>query len=508
MTADVAAIKAFMDANPPPVEWPDPKPLPSLPPVAPFDPELLPPVLRIWAMDIAERMQCPADFIAVTAMVAAGSVIGRKIAIRPQMRSDWAEVPNPWGMCIGRPGVMKSPAMQAALSPILRLNALASDANRAAMAAHAARLEMFKAEKEAKVSVAKKKIKSGAEGGLDGLDGLTPPEPPLLRRYVLNDASYEKAGEVAAQNPTGFMMYRDEIVAFLKPLDRDENAAARGFFLTAWNGKDSYTFDRIGRGTVHIEACCVSVLGSTQPGKLAAYLRHAVRGGAGDDGFAQRFGLLVWPDISPEWRDVDRYPDGDARRAVNLLFDRLDTLDPDQIGAERDQFDPLPFLRLDADALAEFRNWREAHERRVRSGDLHPAMESHLAKYRGVAPKLALILHLADGGVGPIAVEPLVRALAWAEYLETHALRAYASVTMGETNAARAIVAKLRSGDLPSPFTARDVHQPGWSGLTDIDEVGAALALLVDLDWLAAEVVSTGGRPKTIFTANPKGLRP
>ncbi len=46
-------------------------------------------------------------------------------------------------------------------------------------------------------------------------------------------------------------------------------------------------------GTLEIEACCVSMLGGIQPGPLGQYLRDAVKGGAGDDGFMQRFQLAV-----------------------------------------------------------------------------------------------------------------------------------------------------------------------------------------------------------------------
>jgi hypothetical protein len=49
------------------------------------------------------------------------------------------------------------------------------------------------------------------------------------------------------------------------------------------------------------------MLGSTQPGRISEYLLQAIRGGRGDDGLIQRFGLLVWPDISGEWKHVDRW---------------------------------------------------------------------------------------------------------------------------------------------------------------------------------------------------------
>jgi uncharacterized protein DUF3987 len=95
---------------------------------------------------------------------------------------------------------------------------------------------------------------------------------------------------------------------------------ARGFFLTAWNGTSSYTFDRIIRGKTYIEGACLSLLGSSQPGRVADYKRGALTGGAGDNGMVQRFGLLVYPDQVSEWRDVDRYPASAPREAAWKAF--------------------------------------------------------------------------------------------------------------------------------------------------------------------------------------------
>lgn len=75
--------------------WPEPQPLPGgLLPVQAFDTAMLPAPFRPWIEDIAERMQTPAEFIAVPAMIAAGAVIGRKVAMRPMQHDDWQEVPN------------------------------------------------------------------------------------------------------------------------------------------------------------------------------------------------------------------------------------------------------------------------------------------------------------------------------------------------------------------------------------------------------------------------------
>jgi hypothetical protein len=486
-----------------PVAWADPDELPNgLKPVASFDHEFLPRNIAPWVRDISDRMQCPPDFVAVSAVTALGCALGRKLGIRPQQQTDWLEVANFWGCIVGRPGAMKSPAMEEALKPLKRLDAEARKANEAALKEFAAEQEAFELRKQD----AQKKAKAALGRGEDisSMLCIDEPEAPKPRRFIVNDCTYEALGEILAENPNGVLTSRDELVSLLKTLDREEYAAARGFFLTAWNGTSGYTFDRIIRGRTHIEAACVSLLGSTQPGKIAEYMRRAVAGGAGDDGLIQRFGLLVWPDQSPEWKNVDRYPDSNARQLAWDTFRRLSDLAPISAGAEEDPFEAIPFLRFDAGAQRIFTKWRGDLEVRLRSGDLHPAMESHLAKYRKLVPALALINQLTDNDAGPVDELSLIRAVQFSEYLETHARRAYAAGSEAEVAAAKAILKHIRNGDLVDGFTARDIRQRDWANLPDSDQIRAGLGLLTDCNWIAGDRISTGGRPKTTYRINPR----
>jgi Protein of unknown function (DUF3987) len=143
----------------------------------------------------------------------------------------------------------------------------------------------------------------------------------------------------------------------------------------------------------------------------------------------------------------------------------------------------------------------------LRSGSLHPALESHLAKYRKIVPAPTLINHLADRGIGPISERAVTRACRFADYLETHARRAYAAGSEAETTAAKAILSRVRRRDLPDEFAARDIHRRDWSNLTARDQIQAGLDLLVDFDWLAENHLKTGGRPKVLYAVNPRMLR-
>ncbi|MBN8507122.1 MAG: DUF3987 domain-containing protein [Burkholderiales bacterium] len=479
-----------------------PRPLPAeLLPVDPFPLDALPDAFRPWVADVAERMQCPPDFVAVPMLVAAGALVARRVAIRPQRRTDWTECGNLWALIVGRPGIMKSPAMTQALAPIERLEVRAADAFNEQAAQHRAEAMAAKLRAEAgRKEAAKLLAKNRAADVSHLLHPDDDDEAPTRQRYVVNDLTYEKLGEVLAQNPDGVLSVRDEIRGLLLHLAREESAPARAFYLQAWSG-GRYTFDRIGRGTVTVPDARLSIIGGIQPGPLCELVRQARRG-AGDDGMIERF-LIAWPDFTGTWREVDRWPETAARHTAWEAFDRLDGLNAEALGAEHDTDSDgnargLPFLRLDDDAREAFRDWHAELQRDLRAADAE-GLEGALSKFRHHIPALALLLHAADGGAGPVSKSATLRALALAEYFASHARRLHASGRRLAVRGARLIIDKVRSGELPAEFTLREVHQRGWAGLSEHAAVSEALDLLVVHGWLIEAELPTGGRPKLLY---------
>lgn len=135
-------------------------------------------------------------------------------------------------------------------------------------------------------------------------------------------------------------------------------------------------------------------------------------------------------------------------------------------------------------------------------------MAAHRNKYRKLVPALALICHLADHpDGGQIGQTALLRALAWAEYLDSHAQRAYASVMRTDADGARELLKRLQRHELPSPFRVRDVYRNGWTRLGDPDQARRAVRKLVDFDHLREEPEQTLGRHTFVYHVNPKALR-
>lgn len=495
-------------------DWPEPIPLPNeLPIVKPFDMDFLPSTLVPWAADIIERFQCPPDFVGAAIIAALASVVGRKIAIRPQAKTDWTVVPNIWAILVGRPGVMKSPAMEAALAPLKRLAAQAGEEFKIQNNEYQKTIRLQKIQSEEAEKAARALLKKNPQADVSSLLAVAETDEPSLRRYIVNDSTVAALGELLRYNQNGFLVYRDEMVSLLKGLDREDAAQDRGFYLTAWNGDSSFTIDRIGRGlNLYIPAVCLSLLGSTQPARLVEYVRPAVRGTSGDDGLIQRFSMLVWPDMGSDWKDIDRWPDLEAKQMADKVFQDLDKLNPLDIGAVQDRGlngepEGIPYLRFDDEARAVFLEWRRSLESDLRRDDLPPALESHFAKYRKLIPAIALLIHLADGKIGPVGVLSVLTALAWWEYLKTHARRAYAIITTPDVATAKAILHRLRKRDIKVPFSAREIYRNNWSNLSEPEKVRNALAFLEDLDWLVSSSTPPtvqGGRPQVVYTLNPK----
>jgi putative DNA primase/helicase len=504
-----------------PTVWPDPQPVDdAILPVPAFDPtEMLPEPFAAWVVDVADRAQCPPDFVAIPLLCALAAVVGRKVAVRPKHHDDWTVVPNLWGLIVGEPGVMKTPAMQEALKVLKRLEAEAREDFAARVAAHETQMELYEAQLKAWKDTLKKATANHEP--TDDLMANEPhePEEPVARRYIVNDTTVEKIGELLNENPNGLLIFRDEMIGFLRSMDRDGHENDRSFYNVAWEGSQSYTYDRIGRGTVVIDHACVSLVGGIQPGPLREYLNEVIGGGGLDDGFIQRLQLMVWPTVNRAWQNADRWPDTGAKNRVYEVFRRLDQLSaPDMIGARVDPEAPdsPPFLQFTPEAQGVFDAWRTKLERRCRAdGAEHPALVNHLSKYRSLMPSLSLLLHLPNpepwSPEGPphrqVSESAARRAVAWCGYLEAHAQRIYQSVTRRTETGASRLAQHIKRGRLKDPFTVYQVKRQGWGGLGENKDIIEALTLLEELGWVRAGARPSsayGGKPTVEYHVNPK----
>lgn len=445
-------------------------------PVPPFDLAMLPDAIRPWVEDIAHRMQCPIDFVAVAAVTMLGSVIGTGCGIRPKQKDNWLEVPNLWGAVVGRPGGRKSPAISAAMKPLHVLDREAQDTHRAALRVH----EQSKLRKKMELDISKKALtKNGAvptDAQMDALAKLIEEDDePACRRFFTNDCTIEMLGEILRENQRGMLTLHDELMGLLGGFEKSGRQGERPFYLTAWDGRSSHRVDRIGRGELYIPRLAASLFGGIQPAKLEQYL-YEMQQGNGSDGFIQRFQLMVFPDEVEITTVIDELPDQAAEDRVMNLVTVLAHCDFASRGATIEESGQTPFFRFDLKkATPVFNKWLLELDRSVLNQD-EPLMQQHLSKYRKLVPALALIFHLVEVTapsekrkkvVRHVGVANLCRALQWAEHLEAHARRIYGMGTDYRVQMAQALAKKIEAGALlTASMTAMSIAMAGRGSRT------------------------------------------
>ncbi|KGC58572.1 YfjI family protein [Burkholderia pseudomallei] len=509
--------------------WPTPAPIEGeLPPAPCFDADvLLPDVLRDFVLDEASRMVCAPDFVAAALIVTLGTLVGACCAVKPKRLDDWIVTPNLWGGVVGEPGSLKTPAIAVATRNLERLEAREAEKLKdakldyaAEMAAHRAREATIQASMKTAAGGPKTGAKTAADGNEQGakpgdnmaaaireLRELRAPDEPHQRRYKTNDATVEKIGDLLVTNPAGLLVLRDELTGLLASWERDGHEGDRAFYLEAWNGTAGINIDRIGRGSLFVPNLCLGVFGGIQPDLMQRYLTD-IASSLDNDGRIQRFQVLVYPDPTP-WQWRDRAPKQAARANLRAVFDRLADFDPVAVGATpANEFVKLPYFSFDGDAREIFIEWScDLHNQRIARED-DPLLRQHLVKYPKLFCALALVLHLAEDRQGDIRGDTAIRAAAWCQYLEGHARRVYGLITTAPVTAAQTLARKISEGKLKDGFTARDVRRKGWSGLSNAQQVEAALELLSDASWiLGIKKAGEDGRPTTTYTINPRALK-
>lgn len=503
-----ARIDALMERN---SQWPDPRPIVSdLPPAPAFDANaLLPKPLAEFVMDEADRMCAAPDYVAATLLVALGSVIGTKCAVKPKRRDDWIVTPNLYGGVVGDPSAKKSPTIGTVMRFMDRLEAKEVELLAERIKTYEAELAAF----EAHESAIKGSMKKAASGKPDrdkmlaaqnDLTQLEKPEEPRPRRFKSNDATVEKLGDILSYNHCGLLVFRDELMGLLASWEKEGREGDKAFYLEGWNGTGSFSIDRIGRGSQFISTLCLSVFGGIQPDLLERYLGGIVNS-MDNDGRIQRFQVLVYPE-QPSWEWRDRYPVKGAREAVRDLFDRMASFDPVMDGAApADDFVKLPHFIFDDEAQELFIQWDTQLNRERIPNEANPMLRQHLGKFEKLFCAVALILHLADGRIGPVTVESALRAAVWCEYLEGHARRIYGLVEAAKISTAKMLARRIADGKLSDGFTARDVARKGWAGIKTTADAETALAILEEHAWIVGiEDAPEGGRPTTRYSINPK----
>lgn len=454
----------------------------------------------LWPLvrDLAAGAGAPAEYVAVSIIGVAASLVGAKRSVQPFREApQWREPCVLWIAPVGDPSSNKSPAIDAATGPLKGLERELAEQHKAGLIGWHTTAERAKAERAAWQADVKMATKEGvATPSMP--DAAVEPDEPQRPRLIVQDGTPEAVMDILSGNPNGVLHLRDELAGWLMSFER-YSPGGREFWLEAFGGRH-FTVDRKSlKAPLFIEFNGVTVLGGIQPEKLSECLLKTA-----DDGLVARF-LWAWPDPIRYQR-----PSGVADVALlERIYRRLLDLRP----ARDEEGQPTAIILMLNDAAGViFEEWIRDNDTAIR--EAAGLYKGFLGKLRGMVLRLSLVVELIGwaAGNGPeptcIRAETLLAVLGFIDdYAKPSALRVFgdAALPLSERNAAA--LARYILKTKAQRINLRDVRRgSGIATLKIAADVEAATEALVEAGWLRGvgeRAGDTPGKMRKDYLVNP-----
>lgn len=459
----------------------------------PFPLDVLPEALRSMVTRVSDALNCPPDFIATGMMTTAGAAIGAARSVR--VKQNWFERPALYAVIVSRPGTTKTPALKFVMAPIYRAQDRAHQEYREAQARHLEGVKQFK------------RRENQADGPLDEDE---PEPPPPMRHHYASDTTQEALVKLLQDNPKGLMVFRDELIAWVKTMDQYRKGADRQFYLSCWSG-EPFKADRRGRidDPTFINHPFVCVLGSLQPDMMGELKDKEGRA----DGFFDRLLFSFPPPVTMAgWSDAE-ISDQDVED-WDRIVQRLLILQPITDSGESAHPQHLEF---DAEARRRYSEFCDSLAVEMRVPGFPEALYGFYSKMKGTCARFALILYelriaAADDQQsvqeGPITAADVTGAVAVCEYFKKHCRAVTLAVEeTGEDKLVEKVIGWMRRTER-ARFRSRDLYRSRVAGLKKASDARKALSVLVDRGLGTWAEGTAGGRSSEFVLNDPTSTNP
>ena len=432
----------------------------SVIPVNAYDHDLMPTdASKAFVKAGAAQKRCPPDYVAVSLIAEIGAVAGRRIVVRGKRNDELLTPLNFYGLIIGPPTSAKSPAMTFALAPMRRRTDILIAKYEAEKLVFAPKYKVWEImEKNTQNEIKKLLIKAaGLKDAKDikdahdealalqiGLDQAKPITPQEIILEV-NSLTLQRLTQLCSLLPKGFMIFRDELSGFFIEMGSDSNGGMREFILTAYDGVNRNRYETKGLGT-EASTPLLSLFGSVQFAKLKIMIDATKFPSSKDDGFMQRFSLMVFPDVTPDFRFVDIAFDQQDAKWLDDLLERLvnqhDMVSP--LTSLPDPLLPSVVMQLDDGAYRYYEKEYPAWAEELANPIYPPYLINHFKKYERTIFSIAGVLALIeDSNATGVSEKAMRLAFEWIAYLKSHAIRIYGHAPSNHNHDAYAYLSDL-----------------------------------------------------------------
>lgn len=357
-----------------------------------FPLEVFPNDIQDYINELNHAFGFPTEYTAGAVLFATSLSIGNTREI--ELKNGFRSKANLFLITVGRPGANKTRPFNQALS--------------------------FFRQKDHENFLEYKKLKDlyDAEQGKPSKERDESITKPDCINYLLNDFTPEVLAVELSKNNRGLGVFVDEILGWLKNMNRYSNGSDEEVYLSLWSGL-SLKVNRVSKEQLNVKNPFLSIAGTIQPQKLVKTFK-----GKEDNGLTDRI-LFIYPDEvkSNLWNDeeIDLSTDEVFDNILLDLLRKLDFTFNDKGGhiAQIVKFSP--------EAREVIIKWQNASEKVLLNED--EEMQSIGAKMQDYCLRLALILHCLKWINNPTTDEFLVdmetarNAVKLTDYFTSQALK-------------------------------------------------------------------------------------
>lgn len=402
----------------------------------PFPLECLPDAVREFVEELSSAMCCDPGMASFVALgVLSGAVMSAR---RIQVKPGWLETAVLWVGIVADSGSAKSPLMSAAMAPVKEYNR-----------------ELIKEGGEAIKAWVLACERHEAQAKQSPMLPPTPPPPrPALPRACFDDATIQKVVRLLSDNPRGLLCFKDELSGFFAGLCRYSKGEPESEHWLKGHRGEEITLDRVGDSKkvpeppIVVPEAYISILGGIPPGVLSKHITEENQ----SSGLIPRFLLVMPPRLPKRWNEAGL--SDKAREKWRKLVRGLLELD----------WEGEP-IHVGPDAKQAYIAFFESHADLQNEASGHDA--SHLSKLEAMAPRLALLLSVADrmsmgradtSPIEPVWLEAAIRITQWLVRERRRIEQKLAKAGNLKTSLADRILTLLRKAG-PGGLATTEIHR-------------------------------------------------
>lgn len=245
-----------------------------------FPLEIFPESIRNIIVALEKYENYNVDFTAASFFTVFASAMGNTWSVR--FRASWISRPIIYIVLIGSPSCGKTPPLQQAIAPLLKID---SEYDRT----YCKEMESYRKWER---MTPKQREKNAL-----------PEDMPIPQRkcHVVVDSTVEALIGALRDNVRGVLMYKDELESLLANFNR-YNGSDESYFLSLFSGTPFKYSRKSNNEHIFLSNPYCSIIGTTQPGRI----NEQFGGKRLMNGFSSRF-LKVYPEINemPGWNDTE-----------------------------------------------------------------------------------------------------------------------------------------------------------------------------------------------------------